>query len=633
MSLEIILMDNNPTIQKTLHYFLQAYSPLIHSFNEHNNFPQEVKDTKPDLIFLDSHHIQHKNKIESFQKRNIPIIFLSTEGEEVPHSYQGELKKPIDLKKLKDLVNAFVPRTQNLNISSFLKYQAFDEIQFDKTQHAFSKTSSSDSVSDSVSEASNMNSPSKNQELQSSSSQTQTNQQTSQPASSPNANQEDLASSKYFSNPILLDGIVESKKNKTHSSSQQKPASSIQININTPSQLSSQIPSAQNPSSIPSQTPSQNSSQNSSDQNPSQNPHSSSLSKPVPPRFSTQNISSPSQSSVDQSSSPPLTRQNVTQRNEGDTKIQSSQENQNISPPISSPFSPSKNSNPIPLSSQHYLKDQFSSPSQFPQSSTESSSLPSLDQKIQKLTEQVELMQKNLQQISSPIPNPDSVDQSSLPSLDQKIQKLAAQVELMQKNLQKISSSRTNPDSVDESSNSPTIQQEQIQKMIQKIVEKEVQKIVQQVEDLQNNLQKPEQIQKMIQETARQEIQKDLIQNQINIEIEDIFFKNIKEFLKNEGIQIIQEVSQKIIQKTLPNLFKNSIQKESFQNEIKERVKKITLQEILKSSEGLVQKEIHQSTQTEEFKKLVQDIVWKVVPELSKQLIQKEIDKTNEQDS
>ena len=198
MSLEIILMDNSPLIQKTLHYFLQPYTPHIHPFNQQNKFPQEIKTIKPDLVFIDSEHIQYQDQIDFFQQQNIPLVFLSKENETVSHSFQGELKKPIEPKNLQTLVGSLVPRTQNLKLNSFLEYESL-------------KSNENSSSNKNVSDLENKEVPDKKDDKKE-------------------------PSSQYFSTPIMIDEIVESTpSSKMESTPLSNKNSSSDKDLNLPS--------------------------------------------------------------------------------------------------------------------------------------------------------------------------------------------------------------------------------------------------------------------------------------------------------------------------------------------------------------------------------------------------------------
>ena len=131
MSLEIILMDSNQYIQKTLYYFLRHYAPVIHPFHSENKFPKKTQKTQPDIIFLDSEQIKNKHHLESFQNPSqpVPIVLLSKDDEPLKtQSYcQGKLKKPIDPKELQETVQKLVPKLKGLNIADFLKFYSHSE--------------------------------------------------------------------------------------------------------------------------------------------------------------------------------------------------------------------------------------------------------------------------------------------------------------------------------------------------------------------------------------------------------------------------------------------------------------------------------------------------------------------------
>ena len=131
MSLEIILMDSNKYIQKTLYYFLRHYAPVIYPFHSENKFPKTTQNVQPDIIFLDSEQINNKHHLDSFQNpaQPVPIVLLSKDDEplKTPSSCQGKLKKPIDPKELQETIQKLVPKLKGLNIADFLKFYSHNE--------------------------------------------------------------------------------------------------------------------------------------------------------------------------------------------------------------------------------------------------------------------------------------------------------------------------------------------------------------------------------------------------------------------------------------------------------------------------------------------------------------------------
>ncbi|MDE0151305.1 MAG: hypothetical protein OXK80_02255 [Bdellovibrionales bacterium] len=119
--MNVLLIDNNPHLQKTLQYFLHPYAPSIYCMGSHEELPEKI-----DIIFLDSEHtgneyISHlKNKEEK-----PPIVLISRDEKtltELAPEYPASLKKPIQYSQLQNIIHHLIPETKSFKASPYLKF-------------------------------------------------------------------------------------------------------------------------------------------------------------------------------------------------------------------------------------------------------------------------------------------------------------------------------------------------------------------------------------------------------------------------------------------------------------------------------------------------------------------------------
>ena len=119
--MNVLLIDNNPHLQKTLQYFLHPYAPSIYCMGTQEELP-----TKIDIVFLDSEQKDNPYISELNQKEEKPPIVLISRDEktleQLASQYPASLKKPIEYKKLQDIVHHLVPETKNFKASPYLKF-------------------------------------------------------------------------------------------------------------------------------------------------------------------------------------------------------------------------------------------------------------------------------------------------------------------------------------------------------------------------------------------------------------------------------------------------------------------------------------------------------------------------------
>ena len=118
--MDILLIDSSPYTQKTLRYFLHPYSPKIHSVTSQNKKPEGL----PDIIFLDSDHIHHP-VLKQFEESPPPVVLISQDEKVLKQNaqiYPTQLKKPLNQKKLQEVIHYVLPKTKEMPFSSYLEF-------------------------------------------------------------------------------------------------------------------------------------------------------------------------------------------------------------------------------------------------------------------------------------------------------------------------------------------------------------------------------------------------------------------------------------------------------------------------------------------------------------------------------
>ena len=120
-AMNILLIDNNPHLQKTLQYFLHPYAPSIYSIDSQEELPQKI-----DIIFLDSEHKDDEYVSNLTQKKEKPPIVLISRDEkilkELASQYPTSLKKPIQYNQLQEIIHHLIPETRSFKASPYLKF-------------------------------------------------------------------------------------------------------------------------------------------------------------------------------------------------------------------------------------------------------------------------------------------------------------------------------------------------------------------------------------------------------------------------------------------------------------------------------------------------------------------------------
>ena len=126
MSLNILLVDRHPHIQKTLRYFLHHYSPVIQ--NAASDLGDTAQSKNLDIIFIDSDQVKEK-ALPPAQKNadSPPVVLLSYSDSFLKQNrnnplYHAQLKKPIEPQKLHQIVEDLVPKAKELKLTPHLKF-------------------------------------------------------------------------------------------------------------------------------------------------------------------------------------------------------------------------------------------------------------------------------------------------------------------------------------------------------------------------------------------------------------------------------------------------------------------------------------------------------------------------------
>lgn len=127
MPLNIYLIDKNPMIEKTLSYFLHQYQPNLQYFTQ---WPEQddLSDKPVDIVFIDTEQARSELLKDWKEKNATPVILTYTDPDHISSfisdsiQYEGILKKPINCSELLEIISSFVPFTNDLTLTSYLKH-------------------------------------------------------------------------------------------------------------------------------------------------------------------------------------------------------------------------------------------------------------------------------------------------------------------------------------------------------------------------------------------------------------------------------------------------------------------------------------------------------------------------------
>lgn len=132
MALRVLLADENVTIKKVIQLSLQDYAVIVKSVNVGSDVLDVARSFEPDIILADI-LLQKRNGYDVCEdlKRDsklssIPVILLWSGFMELDQSKyracraEGELEKPFEAQKLRQVVERWVPKTQENDISEYI---------------------------------------------------------------------------------------------------------------------------------------------------------------------------------------------------------------------------------------------------------------------------------------------------------------------------------------------------------------------------------------------------------------------------------------------------------------------------------------------------------------------------------
>lgn len=141
MGIEIILYDSSPVTQKIFFHILYHYRPIVHRIDQTSKLMEKIQYSNPDIIFIDAHFSDEiKNQInhEKQKLKNIPIILMAKKDpnqKDLESSVaQDFLKKPIEARKLRELINRFIPKTKSNILTEHLKFPPTPDFKEKKNQ-------------------------------------------------------------------------------------------------------------------------------------------------------------------------------------------------------------------------------------------------------------------------------------------------------------------------------------------------------------------------------------------------------------------------------------------------------------------------------------------------------------------
>jgi two-component system, cell cycle response regulator len=139
MALRVLLADESPTIKKVFQLSLQDYAVEVTTVQLGVDVLQVAKKTNPDIVFADV-LLQKKNGYDvcaelkgspEFQK--VPVVLIWSGFMELDRKKflackaDGDLEKPFDTERLRELVKKLVPKTTTSPLSDFLTFPALPE--------------------------------------------------------------------------------------------------------------------------------------------------------------------------------------------------------------------------------------------------------------------------------------------------------------------------------------------------------------------------------------------------------------------------------------------------------------------------------------------------------------------------
>ena len=126
MALNVALIDKSEITKKMISHSLHYYAARVHRFESLEDMQSGFHETQPDIVFIDWDLKKGNRPLAvSAQNQPAPLIVLHRGlSSSALEKMENRLKKPIDAKKLREMVVRLVPKTNQLKIHKFLKYPA-----------------------------------------------------------------------------------------------------------------------------------------------------------------------------------------------------------------------------------------------------------------------------------------------------------------------------------------------------------------------------------------------------------------------------------------------------------------------------------------------------------------------------
>jgi CheY-like chemotaxis protein len=134
MALRVLLADESVTIKKVFQLSLQDYGAEVLTVSAGLDVVPVARKNKPDIIFADV-LLQKKSGYDVAAEikrdpelKNVPVVLIWNgfmEFDEARYKASGandHLEKPFDTQKLRQIVQALVPKTQNQKLADFLQF-------------------------------------------------------------------------------------------------------------------------------------------------------------------------------------------------------------------------------------------------------------------------------------------------------------------------------------------------------------------------------------------------------------------------------------------------------------------------------------------------------------------------------
>ena len=124
MALNVALIDKSEITKKMISHCLHYYAAQVHRFESLEDMQSGFHEQQPDIVFIDWDLKKGKQPLAvSAQKQPAPLIVLHRGvSSSALEKMENRLKKPIDAKKLREMVVRLVPKTNQLKIHKFLNY-------------------------------------------------------------------------------------------------------------------------------------------------------------------------------------------------------------------------------------------------------------------------------------------------------------------------------------------------------------------------------------------------------------------------------------------------------------------------------------------------------------------------------